>query len=309
MPAPFPIDPIQTAITIAYRNKKLIADMVLPRVSVGKTEFKYLKHNLEEGFTIPDTKVGRKSAPTEASFSATEKTESTVDYGLDDKIPQSDIDDAPENFDPLSHSTESLSNLIALDREVRAAALVFDPSVYIAAQKKTLSGTTQWSDYANSDPLLELMNALDTPIMRPNVATMGRKVFTRLAMHPVIVKSIHGNSGDAGVATRQQIADLLELDEIHVGEGWVNTARKGQPANLVRVWGNHVSLTYIDTEARPESGATFGFTAEYGNRISGAMSDSDIGLRGGMKNRVGESVKELIAAPDLGFFLQNVIAG
>jgi len=308
MNSPFPVDPFQTAIAIAYNNRKLIADVVLPRVSVGSEQFKYLKHELADGFTIPDTKVGRKSKPNEVSFSATEKTESTEDYGLDDKIPGKDIDQAPANFDPLSHSTESLTNLIMLDREVRTANLVFNPSVYIAANKKTLSGNSQWSDFANSDPLMELMTALDVPIMRPNKMTIGRKAYTKLAMHPIIVKATQGNSGDSGVATRQAIADLLELDEINVGEGWVNTARKGQTPNMQRVWGNHVALTYVDAMARPESGTTFGFTAEYGNRISGATPDGDIGLRGGVKNRVGESVKEIIAAPDLGYFLQNVIA-
>ena len=34
--APFPIDPELTAIAIAYRNGRMIADEVLPRVPVGK---------------------------------------------------------------------------------------------------------------------------------------------------------------------------------------------------------------------------------------------------------------------------------
>ena len=61
---PFPITPAMTAVAIAYRNPRLIADEVLPRVPVPLQEFKYLKYTLEDGFTIPDTKVGRKSAPT-----------------------------------------------------------------------------------------------------------------------------------------------------------------------------------------------------------------------------------------------------
>ncbi len=138
MNAPFPIDPHQTAIAIAYRNKKLIADSVLPRLPVSKKEFKYLEHTLAESFTIPDTKVGRKSAPNEVSFTAKEKTDSTEDFGLDDKIPFDDIEQATENFDPLGHSTESLTNLILLDREVRTAGLVFAAASYASDNKKTL---------------------------------------------------------------------------------------------------------------------------------------------------------------------------
>lgn len=70
--APFPVQPYLTAIAIAYRNPVLIADEVLPRVPVGVQDFKYLKHNLADGFTIPDTKVGRRGKPNEVEFQATE---------------------------------------------------------------------------------------------------------------------------------------------------------------------------------------------------------------------------------------------
>ncbi|MGV8796604.1 hypothetical protein ACV373_31930, partial [Pseudomonas aeruginosa] len=57
--APFPIDPELTAIAIAYRNGRMIADEVLPRVPVGKQEFKFWKYDLAQGFTVPETLVGR----------------------------------------------------------------------------------------------------------------------------------------------------------------------------------------------------------------------------------------------------------
>ncbi|MGH2845433.1 MAG: phage capsid protein, partial [Thermoleophilaceae bacterium] len=75
--APFPVQPYLTAIAIAYRNPVLIADEVLPRVPVGVQDFKYLKHNLADGFTIPDTKVGRRAKPNEVEFQATETSAST----------------------------------------------------------------------------------------------------------------------------------------------------------------------------------------------------------------------------------------
>jgi hypothetical protein len=307
MNTPFPVDPVQTAIAIAYTNPKLIADSVMPRVPVGRELFKYKEHTLAESFTVPDTKVGRKSKTNQVSFTSKDKTDSTEDFGLEDPIPFSDIEQAPEGFDPLDHSTEYLTGLIGLGREIRTAGIIFDPATYGANNKKTLSGTGQWSDSA-SDPLLEILHALDKCIMRPNKMTIGRKAYTALATHPIIVKATNGNSGDSGMASRQAIAELLELDEINVGEGFVNLARKGQPVNMQRVWGNHVALTYIDATARPNSGTTFAFTAEYGTRISGAMFDKDIGAKGGQMNRVVESLKEVVAAPDLGFFLQDVIA-
>src|SRR5690242_2969427 len=128
--APFPIQPHLTAIAIGYRNPLLIADGVLPRVPVGMQEFKYLKHTKEEVFTLPDTRVGRKGRPNEVDFTATEVTDKTEDFGLDDPVPQNDIDNAPVNFDPLGRATEGIADLIALDREKRAADLVFTSANY-----------------------------------------------------------------------------------------------------------------------------------------------------------------------------------
>lgn len=305
--APFPIQPELTAIALMYHNRRMIADRVAPRVPVGKQEFKYLKYDLAEGFTVPDTKVGRKSAPNQVEMSATEVTESTEDYGLDDSIPKADIENAPPNHDPLGKSVEYITNLVELDREVRVASMIFNPANYLAANKQILSGTSQFSDYINSDPIGLITDALDSMLMRANKMTIGRSAFSGLARHPDIVKSMHGNSGDKGIATRQAIADLFELEEVIVGEAFVNNSRKGQAPSMARAWGKHIALINTDNTADTTRGTTFMLTAEFGGRIAGSIPDSDIGLRGGERVRAGESVKEFFVANDLGYFLENVV--
>ncbi len=305
--APFPIQPQLTAIAIGYRNMSLIADALLPRTPVGKQDFKYLQYNLSDGFTLPDTRVGRKSRPNEVEFSATELTASTEDFGLEDPIPQADIDNAPPNYDPLGRAVEKTTDLILLDREVRVANAVFNAATYGASNKVTLAGASQFSD-VTSDPIKTIQDALDSCVMRPNVMTIGRAAFSVLARHPKIVKAVLGNAGDSGVARRQDIADLLELEEVLVGEAYLNTAKKGQAMALSRVWGKHIALTYRNKNADTGGGATFGLTAQWGGRIAGSIEDKNIGLRGGQRIRVGESVKELICAPDLGYFIQNAVA-
>lgn len=305
---PFPIQPHLTAIAIAYRNSRLIADDVLPRVPVGKQEFKYSKYELADAFTQVDDAVGRKSQPNQVAWSATEVTDSTKDHALDDPVPQVDIDNAAPGQDPLGRSTEFTTNLILLNREVRTANLVFDAANYAAANKVTLAGASQWSDYAGSDPIPAIVGALDTMIMRGNIMTIGRAVASKLFSHPKVCKAIYGNNTDAGIVNRRQLADLLELDEIFVGEGWVNTAKKGQAVNMQRVWGKSCSLMYRDRLADAERGTTFGFTAQFGGRVAGAIADPDIGMRGGQRVRAGESVKEVITASDLGYLFSAAVA-
>ncbi|OYY06703.1 MAG: capsid protein, partial [Rhizobiales bacterium 35-68-8] len=120
---PFPVDPQLTGVVIAYGNSELIADRVLPRSgpNLSKKEFKYMRFDFAQMVTVPDTKVGRKGEPNEVEFTGEEVDASTKDYGLDDVIPQDDIDQAPSGYDPRAFAAQGLMDMILLDREKRVA--------------------------------------------------------------------------------------------------------------------------------------------------------------------------------------------
>lgn len=306
MDKPFPYSAVFTAIAIGYRNTKLIADLVLPRVTVGKKEFKYIEYPLADSFTVPDTLYPKKGTPNVVDFGGSEVTSMTIDYGLDDVISIDDINNAPEGSNLEGKGVEYVTDLVALAREVRTANLIFNVDNYAGSNTLTLSGTSKFSDYVNSDPIAVLTEVLDTPLIRPNTMTIGREVWTKFATHPKVVKAAQGNSGDSGVAARARVAELLELDNIFVGEGRLNTAKKGQSAIIERVWGNYISLTHLNPLADTQRGVTFGFTAQYGTKQAGSK-DVDAGINGSKLVRSAESVKELIVAKDVGFLLKDVI--
>lgn len=310
--APFPVDAVQTGITLAYRNNNLIADNVLPRVNVSGREFKWNEYSTAERFTVPETLVGRKGQPNELEFGYEEKESSVRDYGLDDVIPNDDITQAANgaaNYDPVGHATEALTDLILLDREKRTSDIVFNENTYGTGFHETLSGTSQWSDYDNSNPREQLLDVLDKPLMRPNILVLGQVTWTKMRQHPTLVSSILGNSGQQGTITRQQLAELLEIEEVIVGQGWINVAKPNADPTLVRVWGNHAALLHRNRLANTQRGVTFGFTAQWENRIAGQLPEPKVGLRGGVRVRVGESVRELVVANELGYFFKNAVAG
>ncbi|MBF0309468.1 MAG: major capsid protein [Magnetococcales bacterium] len=305
--SPFPVQPELTAIAIGFRNRRLVADQVMPRVVVGKTVFKWTLFNLVDGFTVPDTKVGRTSQPNQVEMGGSEQTGATEDFGLEDPIPLSDIEQAPPGRNLQMDAAQWLTNLVLLDREIRVAGKVFNTANYAAANIKDLAAGEKFSN-ADSDPLTLLTDAMDAMIMRPNVMVIGRKAFSALARHPKIVKAYHGNDGGSGIVPAKFIADQFELEELVVGEAILNTAKKGKTPVLARAWGNHCALHYREIAAGQGKGPTWGYTAQYGSRVSGSIKDDNIGLRGGVKVRVGESVAEVVSAPDLGYLLQNCIA-
>ncbi|EKE70889.1 major capsid protein [Oceanibaculum indicum] len=309
--AAFPIDPVLTGIVIAYRNQRYIADMVLPRLDppLAKKEFKWGKWDLSQGYTIPNTLVGRKGVPTEVEFTGTEESAMCLDYGLDDLVPYDDEKQAAgSGFAPVRKAAESLYDLVLLDREKRVADAVFNAATYPTGNKATLSGSTQWS-HADSDPITAVLTAMDAMLIRPNKMVLGRQVYTKFRTHPKVVAAVNPSGAASGVASKEAIADLLELEDIIVGEAFFNAAKPGQAMSRTRTWGKHAALIYSDGLADNENGrVTFGFTAQYDTPVSGSIPEPKRGLRGSERVRSGESVKEVICAPDVGYFFENAIA-
>lgn len=318
--APFPVNPTLTAIAIGYKNPDadMIADQVLPEVPTAK-KFSYTVYGAAQAFTVPDTKVGRKSEPNRVEFGGTLVNDEVLDYGLDDLVSNDDIAawaamDKPSSggpLNPMDISTMLLTHLVRIDREIRVANTVFGLNTYPAANRATLSGSSQWSDYANSNPVAVINDALDATLVRPNKLVMGRLAWTKFRQHPRVVEAIFktgaGGVNAMGMVARQAVADLFELDEVLIGGTMYNTARPGQAPAYARAWGKHCALIHSAPQSAQLGMPTFGFTARFGTRIAGDIPQPKAGLRGGVLVRSGESLKEVITAPDAGYFFQNCV--
>lgn len=313
----FPVNPTLTAIAMVYANPAiaLVADEVMPRTPTAK-KFVWSSYDVAQGYTVPQTLVGRKSVPAEVDFTGALVNDEVLDYGLDDIVPNDEVEAfnsmiKPASggpIDPLSISAMLTTKLIQLDREVRVAGRVFNAANFPAGNQATLAGVTQWSDFANSNPLDAILAALDIPLYRPNVAVFGQATFTKLRQHPRIVQAVFGTAQTGGVVTRDQLAQVLEIGRVVVGAGFVNTARKGQPVNNQRVWGKHAAFLYIDAEAAMAQQPCWGFTAQWGSKVAGEINEPTKGVRGSQRVRVAESVKEVVSAPALGYYFQNAVA-
>jgi hypothetical protein len=307
---PFPVDPELTGIAIAFKNADMIADQVLPRLEprLTKEMFKYMVFDFGQMITIPDTQVGRKSEPGTMEFGGTETAGMTKDYGQDSIIPIGDITQAPPGYDPRAFATQQLTNIVELDREQRTAAKVFNPATYADGSKEVLAGTSQWS-HADAKPVVQITEAQDKMVMPGNVLVLGRKTWSGLRTNLSVLRALTPSGAGDGRANKRAVADLLELDDIVVGSGWANAAKPGQPPVRYRLWGKHASLIRREKIVSSLGEVpTFGWTAQFGTRVAGAIDEPKIGLRGSVRVRAGESVEEVISAKDLGYFFENAVA-
>lgn len=303
----FEVDPTLTAIAIAYSNPTydLIADQVLPRAKVPARKFSWQKYDLAEGYSVPDTRVGRRSAPNRVEIEGEKENDEVEEFGIDIPLDNPTIEEAEKaGYDPRDRATERATNIVMLGREVRVAGLISNPTNYPAELVKALSGASMFTD-PSADPEKEISDMLDECLVRPNQITFGQVAWSKFRRHPKIVKATNRNSGDEGVAARAAVAELFEVQKILVGASRVNTTKPGQTPVLERAWGSIVSGQFIDESADTTGGITFGMTAEHGTKIAGSIK-AQMGIRGGELVRSAEEVKELIVANHAGFLLSNV---
>ncbi|MNU42688.1 hypothetical protein D3C71_314530 [compost metagenome] len=316
---PFPIHPTYTGITAAYQNADMIADIVLPYTTpVGKALFNWYEYPIGQATTVPDTRIGRRSEANTIDVQAEERESKTVPHALSDLVPQGDIDDAPEGYDPRGHAAETVTDLMILKREVNVADKVFGADTYAPANRVDLAGGDQF-DEETTDVFDMLWQARRKTLVKPNMMVLGETTWNQMATNPKLIAKLYGAASTRGVARKEDLASMLELKRgIVVGEARVNTANIGQPVALGGAWGPHAALLYINPLANNQRGLTFGMTvpravsgdaksASGGRWRTREVPEPKIGIDGSTRIIVESERKELIVSADCGYFFENAV--
>ena len=313
--APFETQTRLTQIAQAVSPGMLIGDEVCPRVRTGY-KFTYTTLTEEDLLTIPDVRASRAGRLNQVEFGATDKTDSVIDYGLEDPVPYRDIDEAAKQevpYDPLEQAAMGTAELVKLAREKRVADLVSTAANYAGGLSAALAGNAQWS-HAESNPRKAIMEALDKPLVRPNTLILGQAVWTSLRQHPKIVEAIKlSGAGDqaSGVVAKQAVAGLFEIDRVLVGMAWHQSAKRGQDDAYTRLWGKHACAIHLKPNmvARDRT-PTFCWTADaMGGMQVGTYEEPARGVnRGSIVVKVSECVKELVAYANAGYLWRSAVA-
>lgn len=303
-----PIGEQQTGLVIAYKNSRLIADDVMPVKTLDGPEltFKYFRRALGDAFGNQDTKVGRTSAPNVVHFSGEDVAGLAAAYGLQTPVPYEDLSQVKNKERYINTALEALMDRVLLDREVRVAGIVQNAANYTSEHVKVCSASERIG--AQGSNIFELlMDMIESALVRPNVLGMSSKVFYKLRTDKSVINAIWPTNNGSGVATREQIAQLFEVDKIIVGQSRVNTNKNPKSPNLTPCWGNHIWGHYQEDLSDLKDGLTWGMTAQIGDRYAEVIEDKNMGLKGGEIIKAGFYQSEVVTAPGAGILVKNVV--
>ena len=179
---------------------------------------------------------------------------------------------ADQAIDVDVDTTETLTDLVYLQREIAAAATATDPT--IVTQNTTLSGTSQWSDFTNSNPIQAVENQKG-PILKqngqpPKSMLVSYPVFLALREHPAIVD--YFKYTQVPVLQPDHLKSVFNVDNFYVAAAIKNTANEGAADSLDYIWGKNALLFYRPaTAGRRTLSLGFQFTWLFGANTDGFL--------------------------------------
>lgn len=298
------VDPVLTEVAQGYRHPNRIGHMVFPRVPVptsggqiiqfGKESFRKVDYSRAPGTRAKQIDFGYEGDPY-----------ALINKGVDAKVPREHQRDAQRvpGINLATRAVNTTMSALELELEIDQAEKAFDATQYAAANKTTLSGTTQWSD-PDSNPIEQIDDYRDTVAglvgIRPNGLTLGRKAWRLLKNHALVVGRFKHTTSAA--LTEELVAALLQLEFIAVGQA----VYADDNDNFVDVWDeNKALLTYSNLAPMGREEPSYG----YSYTLEGHPLVSEPYWSGGERSWLYPTDYErapVIASAESGFLIQDV---
>lgn len=155
-------------------------------------------------------------------------------------------------------AVQTASDILALDYEAEAAAMLRDEALYAASNKQALSGAAKWN--ADGDPVADVRAAADVLRqqngVRPNTLTVSSSVYSAIQLNEKVRAMLPGNQ--LRLPDDEQLRTLFGVQQIIVGDAvWLDADKKPHD-----VWGDTALLSYTESTASFSlASPAFGFTS------------------------------------------------
>ena len=287
-----------------YTNSAFIAKNLFPVIESELEKVDIFQFN-KEAFSVYNTERAIRAnsnvvSPKGFSKHTTTLTEHDLAYPIDYR------EEEESRVVKLQlHATNVVTEGLKLKHEKLCADLSQNPDNYLSGSSITLSGTSQFTDYKNSDPIGVIEDGKDAVAgkiaQNPNTMVMGYETWRILKRHPQIQSLISNNLNK--IVTIDFLKEIFEIPNIYVGKA-VFTDENG---NFIKVWTDNIILSYTSNLAsRTEYDPAFAYTVEKKN----ALTIDEYTKEGNKLKyiRATDIYSPFMVGPDAGYLINNTNA-
>lgn len=260
------IDPILSEVARGYQQNNRVGMRLFPRVPVMQRGGRIITFGKEAFMQYANMKRAPGQNTRRITFGHAGAPYALEDFSLEGQVPTETQQEAAAvpGIDMASRTVNGTQDIILNRLEIAQAGLATTAASYAASNKVTLSGTGQWSDLANSDPVANIETAKEAVRAqtgkRPNVVVMGPLVASKCRQTAAIKDRIKYTGRD--VATNELLASLFGVEEVLVGDA----VTADDAGTFSDVWGKFVVVAYVPTASLAAQGTpSYGYTYQLQN--------------------------------------------
>lgn len=249
-----------------YSNNAFIAGNLFPEIESELEKVDIFEFN-KEAFSVYNTERAiRANSNVVSPKGFTKKTATLTEHDLAYPIDYREEEESKKVKLQL-HATNVVTEGLKLKKEKQCADLVQEVNNFPTGHKITLSGTSKFSDYTNSDPIGVIEDAKDTIAGKiaqdPNTMVIGLDSWKKLKRHPQIQGLISNNMNK--IISLEFLKEIFEVQNIVIGKSvFVDEA-----GNFVRVWQDNIVLAYVpQLSSRTEYDPAFAYTIKKKNSLN-----------------------------------------
>jgi hypothetical protein len=237
-----------TKVALGYEPPEFVSQRIFPEIPVQGTPLEVKKFG-KEMFKQYMSRRGMFAASNIIRMGKPEYLYVRIEPR--DQVRQFDKEHEPTNEKPdkVQMSKEAKTG-VSLDVEIDNSERVFNIDNYPTGHKITLSGTDQFSDYINSEPIQvvdEGMQAVSRKIgKRPNLMLLPEDVFHEIKWHPQLcMKSL---TGQETAATLDYLKERFSIERIEIASSLKLNESTGE---FDWIWSTHLLLMYVNPNPKP----------------------------------------------------------
>lgn len=278
------IDKPLTNISVAFMQEAdaFIADKVFPIVGVQKQSDTYFQYKKEDFFR-DDAQERAKGTESAGGDYDIEQAPPYFcrKYAYHEDVTEDDVVNADTPLQPKQDATENVSHKLLLKREIMWASKYFQSGIWATDITGVDSGATagqtiKW-DKATSDPIrvikAEATKMVENTGKKPNTLVLSPYAYNALIEHEDVIDRIKYTQ--KGIATKDLLAQLFEVENVYVPWAIKNSAAKGDTAAMSFVMGKNALLCYVEKKPglkKASAGYIFAWrglmgAGAFGNRV------------------------------------------
>lgn len=304
------VDKLLTGVSSAYVPKGFLCEEILPTIQSKQYSGLLGKYGTSH-LRIENSIKGGRGKYRQVETRVYSTTSYLIEgHGLEGFVSKEDYANVEEPFDAERDESIGLSTVLWLEKEKTLADTVTSTS--ILTQNTTLSGTSQLSDYLNSDPISVFNTARSTVLnatgLMPNLAIMDVAVWNVLRFHPQMLDALGYKWARPGGLTQEEMARAIGVDQVLFGSARYESAKEGQTSSLAAVWGKHIVFAVAPDKPGIMQKSLGYLLRPTGGQPRKVYKESNFNPPGSTKILVEDEYDMLISDAACGYLVANAIA-